>query len=234
MKLPRIIRRVLPDRSLIIIFMLATASMCLPGCSPPPHSAPDVHIFEGIDDSVGMEPHLGQETSLLVALSSRLDPGSNLTLFRVNFITNEFFNDPPPRSSGELRDLVVHTFRTRPARDGTRPLFFFREVARRAVQEPKPTVILFLSDGDQDFSAPQEEAGLQAAGRSLAANPHIKDVILCGMSPENWAAWRRRFSGLDATGRLHPAPLDQAALNKISAYITAAGHRSSSTNAPDH
>ena len=229
MKLPETLRG--PLFGLPILIMLA-ASGCLPGCAQPhnapsPRATPGVHTYAGVDDSVGMEPHLGQETNLLTALNGRLDPDKDfLTLLRVNYAATEFFNDPPPDSTEELRGLLLRTFRARPARDGTRPAQFFREIARRTAHETRTTVVVYLSDGDQDFPAAQEEPALQSAGKSLAGTPNVKAVILCGASPENWAAWRRRFAMLDDSGRLHLVPLDRGALNKISAYITAAGCRS--------
>lgn len=203
---------------------LAAAAFGLHGYGRPPKAVPGVQAFVGIDDSVGVEPHLGQETNLLAALNGHLDPDRDrLTLLRVNFVTTEFFDDPAPESGGQLRDLLAYTFHARPAHHGTRPSLFFDEVARSASWRAGPCVVVLLGDGDQDFASPQEEAALRAAGRALADNPHVKDVVICGISPANRAAWHRRFSALDVSNRLHLMPLDQAALDKISASVAAAG-----------
>ncbi len=164
-------------------------------------------LIGAIDSSASWrKAGLGKSIIAAAKLSSQLDPNKDrLTLYRVDERLNEFYDQAPLSRKEAMLTIARHVGRTS-AYSGTYPAAYWREVARRALQEQGLIIICLWSDGDNDDMAASSRLVIQQAAQKLASNPRVIGVFVLGAkgTEENWAALRRDLGALG--NRLHLVP----------------------------
>ena len=174
---------------------LAALGPLLAGCAP--RAVARRHLFAGFDTSGSMRPRLAAAAATGARLAGRLDPDRDeLTLYRVERDTQELRDGPAPDSGTAMQQEVVAELARPAARPGTFPVRFWAEVARRIRAERRPAAVVLFSDGDNDDGQPEAAQAIRAAAADLSANPAVRLVAVCGVSPENRAALRAEFAPL--------------------------------------
>lgn len=206
-----------------IVAVLALAGLGLLALSPRSSAPPrgPVNVMVGLDASKsvrvaqeGRTPLLGAGVNLVAQLGETLDPDrDHLTVFRVDWRTQEFFDATAPSDPEAFQHTVIEQMKPLPQREGTFPALFWVEVARRAEEAPHPVAILFTGDADNDDLSEASLRAMRAAGVALGKNPRVVAVYISGANPKNWARLRDIFAPLGK--RLHlqePSQMDVSPL----------------------
>lgn len=186
---------------------LVLSALALSGCAPPQRERPtdhtvrpdhaNLHDYTGLDTSAGFRPRLSAAAVLCAQRAGQMDSACDqLTIFRVDNHTQEVYDNPPPADPDDAQATIAREAAAVPPRGGTYPARFWTEVARRAETDTGPVLVDFFTDGDNDDMTPAARTAIAAAARRLAANPHVAQVCLYGVSRENRAALHALFAPL--------------------------------------
>lgn len=174
---------------------LLLSALILAGCGRP-HSL-GLHDYTGLDTSVGFRPHLSSTAVLCAQRSGQMDPATDqLTIFRVDDRTQEIYDNPPPADPDDAQATITREAISASPHRGTYPALFWTEVAKRAEADTVPVLVDYYSDGDNDDMTPAARTAIAAAAQRLAANPHVVQVCIYGVTQQNRAALHDLFAPL--------------------------------------
>lgn len=190
------------------VFSLAavlTAGVLLPlmagcqGVSPRP-----LHLHMGLDASGSARDQLGVYALTAATLSARLRPGRDgLSLYRVDNDCREFSSGETIGGAEATMKVIIAETKKAADRPRTLPALFWERAAQRAAEgKDGDAAFLLASDGDNDDMRPDSERRIRRSAQTLAKNPRVRLVLLCGVRPANAARLRATFAPLGERFRL--------------------------------
>lgn len=197
------------------IALLSVSLSTTTGCSLRPNAM--LHVYAGLDASGSARKHLGNYVIVTKGVTEQLLPERDwLTLFRVDNETREFMDEPCSGDTEQNFKTLVEEVRTQSKQSRTLPAKFWETVLERVSTDTRPSLILLFSDGDNDDLRPASWKAIRQYATQLAACRHVKAVVFCGATKENWAKIRAAFAPLGP--RLHlksPNQLTEEAVTSL-------------------
>lgn len=163
------------------------------------HRAPvkPVTAIIGIDTSGSARPKLGEYVLHASRFTAHLEPNTdNLSLFRVDFETQEFYHDKVRGGREAALKRFLADVARQPERNRTLPETFWKNAAQQSDGATQPVCVLYFSDGDNDDMRAESRQALLVLGSRLAANPQIVSVQFVGVKAANRLYWEQCFAAL--------------------------------------
>jgi hypothetical protein len=205
-----LIRRTLPRWIALSLFPLAAG--CAPRAALP--LRPSAHLYLGFDRSRSAQAWLSDFVAAGCRLVLRMDPDRDrLTLYRVERVTEPFFDNAPPASSERLQEIIIPEMKNAPRADRTFPALFLQHVVRAAESGSELILVGFYWDGGNDDLSAQGQRRYRDTIRRLAANSRVVGVGLFGVQRENWSSVQADFAPLGDRLEIHsPRDMDPDSL----------------------
>ena len=127
----------------LALALLGAGLFALSNRSTGPQGGP-VGVMAGLDASQSVRarsgegaPLLGAGVNLVAQIGETLDP-ARITVFRVDWQTQEFYDASAPRDPEAFHHTIIERMKPLPTKSGTYPALFWAEAARRAQDAPHP------------------------------------------------------------------------------------------------
>lgn len=187
-----------------------------------------VKLISGIDTS-GSEreknangaSNMGRGIALLAKLGARLDSDrDDLTVFRVDRETLEFYDQLAPQSREKFQWRLINQTKDAAPKGGTIPWKYWDKAADRAALSKVPVIVCLFTNGDCDDLSEAAHLSMRQSAQKLADNPHVVAVYVFGAQAKNWNAVKDDFAILGE--RLHVQNPDEMDINPLLTELEAA------------
>lgn len=163
-----------------------------------------VRVLVGWDTSGSNRSRLPEDTRLGMRLIRRLDPDRDtIKLYRVDHQVDVFYDQRPPASREALQQLLVQELQPRARKRMTRPVSFWRQALADIGKSRQPSVIVLLTDGENDDQSPRARGELRAVAKELARSEHLQRVCIWGVKNASRGPLQRDFAVLGDRLSIH-------------------------------
>jgi len=176
-----------------VMFVMAAMNE---GCTPHDGRRP-ITVVMGWDTSTSNRARLPEGTRLGVRLIRQLDPViDRITLYRVDSEVAEFYNGHPPASREALQRLLIRELGPPPAQAVTRPAVFWREALTAVQVRQERSVVVFITDGQNDDQSGAAIQELHTTVHALAKERKVERVCIWGVENAQRRVLKRDFAPL--------------------------------------
>ena len=177
-----------------------------------------IHVYAGIDLSGSARKDIGSYVLLTKSASEQLQSGQDhTTLNRDDIATHEFSDGLYDGNVEQTVKTVVAEVKSAPSKGGTFPALFWQQVTSRVENDSAPTVILLMSDGDNDDMRAEATQQMRDASERLSRCKQVRAVVFCGANKENWDQLREIFAPLG--NRLHMLTSTQLDAESVTPFL---------------